>query len=211
MTHTLQRAKLARAAAVLNARAGYAGLLPPLMLMTDDARLPDPLAAAALLPRGSLVIVRSRNSGRRRDLARDMLKLAQRRHLLVSVADDPVLALSAGADGLHLPQARLAEAADWRARSARLLITVAAHAPCDIAGAARARADAALLSPVFATGSHPGAPTLGPIRVRLMLRAALLPVYALGGIDDRNVMRLSGAPLAGIAAIGALRAEGPLR
>ena len=55
---TLDRIRLARQANLLNERAGAA--LPPLVLMTDDERLPDPLAAARLLPRGSMVIVRAR-------------------------------------------------------------------------------------------------------------------------------------------------------
>ena len=190
---------------MLNARAGLAGLLPPLILMTDDERLPNPLAAARRLPRGSLVIVRSRNEVRRTALTHALLALARSRLLLVSVADDPALAIAAGADGLHLPEARLSEAAHWRARCPRLLITAAAHSSRALSRAAYTRADAALLSPVFATQSHRGAATLGPIHARLIACAARLPVYVLGGIDDRNVMRLTGARLAGVAAVGALR------
>jgi hypothetical protein len=64
---TLDRMRLARQASLLNERARTE--LPPLVLMTDDERLPDPVAAARLLPRGSMVIVRARQSSHRAKLA----------------------------------------------------------------------------------------------------------------------------------------------
>jgi thiamine monophosphate synthase len=79
------------------------------------------------------------------------------------------------------------------------VITVAAHC---LRGLAAGPADAALLSPVFATASHPNAPSLGAARARLMARQAMLPVLALGGIEARNAGSLRG--FAGLAAIGAL-------
>ena len=49
--------------------------------------------------------------------------------------------------------------------------------------ARRAGADAAVLGPVFASASHPAAPSLGASRFAALVRASPLPVYALGGID----------------------------
>ncbi len=65
MGNRLARAKLARAAARLNARCG----LPAIILLTDDERLSDPLAAARALPKGSMVIVRARQAAQRAHLA----------------------------------------------------------------------------------------------------------------------------------------------
>ena len=180
-------AKLARAAARLNA-----GLLA---LMTDDDRLPDPIAAARALPRGSLVIIRARDAKRRRALAAALS--AETDGLILLAADDPVLADAL--HGIHLPEARAREAALWRAVRPGWVITVAAHS----ARALHAPyADAVLLSPVFATRSHPGAPALTPARARLIARASLLPVLALGGVNARNAALLSG--FSGIAAIDGL-------
>lgn len=198
------RAKLARAAARLNAQGPAAGRLPPLVLMTDDERLGDPQAAAGALPRGSLIILRARAPARRAALATDLAAIARASNLLLLIAADPALAARIGADGVHLPQARLCDAAHWRARFPRWLITCAAHDASALARAHAARADAALLSPVFATRSHEGAAVLGAIRLRRLAQTAQLPVYALGGIDARTALRLEGAPLAGIAAVGAL-------
>ncbi len=64
--------------------------------------------------------------------------------------------------------------------------------------------DAVILSPVFATQSHPGGKTLTAIRANLIAEAMRKPVYALGGIDAQNARLLSKHAFSGIAAIGAL-------
>jgi len=191
-------------AARLNAHSRFAALLPPLVLMTDDERLPDPARAARALPRGSLVILRARNDARRAALAETLGAVAHERDLFLLIAGDPTLAARGGADGLHLPEARACEAAHWRALHPNWLITAAAHSAQAIRRARSAGADAVLLSPVFATRSHAGAEPLGTLRLRLLALAAGIPVYALGGIDARTAPMLGGANIAGIAAIGAL-------
>ena len=197
MSDSLTRRRLARAAARLAVHARYA--LPPLVLFTDDDRLADPLAAARAMPRGSMVVVRSRDGARRAALARAMVDLARSRALIVLVAGDGALASACGADGVHLPEARLGEAAAWRARR-RFLITGSVHS---MAGLAKANlADAVFLSPVFPTRSHPGRAALPAVRANAIARGARLPVYALGGVEAANAGRLSG--FAGIAAVGAL-------
>jgi thiamine-phosphate pyrophosphorylase len=183
----MSAAKLARAAVRLNA-----GLLA---LVTDDDRLPDPIAAALALPKGSLVIVRARGARRRRELGEALR--AQTHGLILLAADDPELANML--HGLHLPEARARDAAHWRALRPHWLITVAAHSA---RGLQAPYADAALLSPVFATRSHPKAKPLTGARARLIARSALLPVLALGGVTARNAALLSG--FSGIAAIDAL-------
>ena len=197
MSDSLSRRKLARAAARLAVARG--NLLPPLVLMTDDERLPDPLGAARALPRGSMVIVRAREPVRRKRLAAAMMAISRRRGLLVLIAGDAALALACGADGIHLPEARLGEAANLRARH-RLVVTAAAHSLSALHKTAWV--DAVLLSPVFPTASHPGRSSLTPVRAALIARAARVPVYALGGVRAANAGRLSG--FSGIAAVGAL-------
>ncbi len=196
------RARLARAAAALNARSAHAGLVPPLVLMTDDLRLADPVAASRALPRGSLVILRAREAERRATLAAQLMGVARARDLFVLIANDPALAAHIGADGLHLPQARAHEAVHWRARFPNWFISCAAH---DAQSLARAqRCDAVFVAPVFATSSHEHAAPLGPMRFAALVRASGIPVYALGGIGVRNALRLIGSGAAGIAAVGAL-------
>jgi thiamine-phosphate pyrophosphorylase len=202
LSDRLARAQLARAAARLKADAHTR--LPALVLMTDEARLPDPLAAARALPRGSMVIVRATARERRERLSGALLRLARTRGLAVIVAGDPALAARLGADGFHLPEARIHEATAWHARHPALLITTAAHSLRALVRAQALPVDAVLLSAVFATQSHPGRAALTPVRANAIASNARVPVYALGGIDAHNVALLHG--FAGIAAIGALAA-----
>jgi thiamine-phosphate pyrophosphorylase len=171
-----------------------------LALMTDDARLADPLAAARALPRGSLVILRARDAARRAVLAVQLRPLARARGLILLVAEDSVLARAAGANGLHLPEGHAGEAAYWRAKNPHWLISASAHS---LHSALQARhADMIFLSPVFLTESHLRAKPLSAARARLIARGLKTPVFALGGVTARNASLLLG--FSGIAAIGAL-------
>lgn len=207
---------LARMAERLNRRqrrrsAGPA--LPPLILMTDEGRLADPVPALAALPPGAAVILRHYRAADRVALAR-RLKLACRRsglRLIIAAAPGergPAGALAAriGADGVHLPE-RLVGRPRWRRPG--WLVTAAAHGPAGLRRARRADADAALLSPVFPSESHPGARVLGPLRFAAWARRAPLPVYALGGVDAVTARRLAGSNAVGVAGIGF--ADGPAR
>ncbi len=202
MADRLARSKLARAAARLNRSLGRP--LPALVFLTDEDRVARPREAVDALPRGSLVILRARRASRRLALAETIAPIANAHGLVWLVADDPELAAQAGADGVHFPEARIAEAHHWRAVRDRWLITCAAHSLGACARIARAGADAALLAPVFPTASHAGGTALGPLRLRVIANQSPLPIYALGGVDAATALRLRGAKLAGLAAIGAL-------
>lgn len=191
---------LAITARRLNARHPAGGFLPPLVMLTDRRRLPDPLAAAAALPAGSLVILRDGDlpAAERLGLARALAMLCRRRRLKLLVSGDPGLARRIGATGVHWPEARLPA-------RVRGFATAAAHDGPALARARKAGVAAALLSPVLPTQSHPGAPCLGLVRFAGLARRAGLPVYALGGIDGATAPRLAGSGAVGIAAIGAFR------
>jgi thiamine-phosphate pyrophosphorylase len=189
---------LAKQARRLNARAPRGRGLPALLLLTDEARLPDPCGAAARLPRGAGVILRHYGAPSRAALAARLAALCRRRGLKLLVAEDWRLAAAVRAQGVHLPerpQRRFRPRPGW-------LVTAAAHSAPALVRAARLGADAALLSPAFPTRSHPGRPALGAVRFARLAHAAPLPVYALGGVNGENARRLRGA--IGVAAIGAL-------
>jgi thiamine-phosphate pyrophosphorylase len=200
----LARLKLARAADALNRNAKCR--LPALVLMTDDERLPDPLAAARALPRGSMVVVRARQSSHRAKLARALRPIARARGLTLLIANDPALVDRVRAAGLHLSEANARRAAELRARRPHWLITAAAHSLAACSRAWHWGADAAFLGPVFATASHPNEAGIGPARARAVAGMAPLPVYALGGITGQSAARLRRSGFVGLAAIGSLSA-----
>ncbi|MBF0094839.1 MAG: thiamine phosphate synthase [Alphaproteobacteria bacterium] len=197
---------LADLAFVLNSRAHRSGrALPSLLLLTDDRRGPDPLAAARSLPRGAGVVLRSASGPVRESLARALSIVCRRRGLFLIVSEDWRLAAEVGAHGLHLPErlARVPPAARvWLSRGR--LLTAAAHSPAALARAGRIGADAALLSPVFPTESHPGAAGIGRVRFAAWTRAAPVPVYALGGLREKTILGLVDSGAVGLATVGGL-------
>ena len=196
--------RLSKAAQSREARARG---LPPLWFMTDRARVADPVAVAGTLPHGAGVILRDYDAPGRARLAVALAALCRQRGLLFLVAGDERLAAMAGADGLHLPEWQVGRLPAVRRRHPMWLVTAAAHGRTALRRAALAGADAAFVSPVFATRSHPGAPHLGTVRFAALVRTTDMPVYALGGVDEKTVSRLRPAGIAGVAAIGAVAAH----
>jgi thiamine-phosphate pyrophosphorylase len=152
--------------------------LPRLWLLSDqrnDAVLEDRLRA---LPPGSGFVYRHYHLAPHERIARFMAlrRIARARGHLVILADSTLTAREWGADGVYGAARSL-----YPTRSD--MVTVAtAHDMTEIAAANRAHADAVMLSPVFPTNSHPGAPTHGPARFRHLARHARMPVIALGGM-----------------------------
>ena len=200
----------------LNLAAGAAAL-PPVILMTDEERLPDPLAClshgASRLPPGSAVLLRHYGSPGRARLGEALAGLCRSRRLDLIVAADGDLARRLGAQGLHIPSWLAAgdgdrarrEAWKWRQRPGRY-VTAAAHGRREMERALALGADALIVAPVFATESHPAARPLGVHRLAGLSAAAPVPVYALGGITAANAARLGPTGAAGIAGIGGILA-----
>lgn len=181
-------------------RDAVGSLLPPLILVTDSAHLPDPVAAARRLPHGCAVLLRHYEDPARERLAVELAAVCNSGGHLLLIGGDADLARRVGAGGLHLPQRDVARFTreEWPG-----VVTAAAHSAAAV-GMARTRgADAVLLSPVFATASHPETEPLGVDRFAAIAGAARLPVYALGGISAANSESLRASGAAGIAAVGA--------
>ncbi|MES2711264.1 MAG: thiamine phosphate synthase [Pseudomonadota bacterium] len=179
---------------------GYAAL----WLVTDAVRLPDPLAAAARLPRGAGVLARGLAPAMLDALAR----LARRRGLVLLVGGDGRAALRHQA-GLHVPERGATGLLPFLAARRRgagfARLSLAAHGRAAAARVCRLRPGLAFASPAFPTESHPGALGLGPLRWAALARRLGVPAAALGGLTPRNAARLPRRWLRGIAAIGALR------
>lgn len=180
------------------------GRLAPIALLTDHHRLPDPLPVAARLPAGSLVIFRHYGTENRDAMAQNLAKLCRSHRLRLLIAGDFDLAVSLRS-GLHLPEnlARQVPARVrlWHRRCGKMM-TAAAHGRSALVAAGRAGTDAALLSPVFPTLSHPDQPCLGLLAFRRLVRRTTLDIYALGGVSTATVTGLVGSGAVGIATVG---------
>jgi len=197
---------LAEHATRLNLAAPHAGRLPPLIMVTDERRLPDPVPAVAQLRAGDAILLRHYDTPNRQDLAVALARACRAACVKLIVAADLNLARTVGADGVHYPE-NLIPRGTRPPATANMLLTVAAHNARALNAAARVGADAALLSPVFPTESHPGSAVLGISRFVALVRSSPVPVYAMGGVSESSAQRLNGSGAIGIAAVGAFRGK----
>lgn len=187
-------------AAIRQVERHFPAHLPPLLFLTDPKRTRDPVAVISTLPEGSGVIYRHFGAYDRDLVARQLRDVCSKCEIRLLIASDPDLATHIGADGVHWPEAKLAEAQTWRRKFA--LQTSSAHSPAAIRRAARSGMDAVLFSAVFPSNS-PSAPCpLGPQRFKAIAQGADLPLYALGGVTAENAEQV--ASHAGLAAIEGL-------
>lgn len=140
--------------------------MPRLALLTDARNDAVLERAIRRLPRGSVLVFRHYHLDPEPRAARleQVARLARMRGVAVVLAGPgygpaPHLSVRRGL--------RLATAHDLR----------------ELAAAARAKASAVLLSPVFPTRSHPGGKVLGPVRFNMLARLSPIPVLALGGMN----------------------------
>lgn len=118
------------------------------------------------------------------------------------------IALSAGADGVHLPAAGLPVFA-VRSIGPKLMVGRSTHSWEGCRAAAAEGADYAFIGPVFAPRSKSGGARILDDEI-LRAAAAGIPVFVLGGISVDNMSRFRGMPIAGIAAITLYMDDRPL-
>lgn len=160
--------------------------LPHLWLISDARNDQGLERALRRLPRGSGFVFRHYHlpPAERRARWRHLARIARHHGHRLLWAGRAAEARRAGADGIYGPPPRLD-------RAPGLLRVATAHDLAELGAARRTGADAAMLSPVFATRSHPGGAALGPLRFRLLAAQAHLPVIALGGMNRIAAKRLA--------------------
>ncbi|MDQ6981112.1 MAG: thiamine phosphate synthase [Ghiorsea sp.] len=118
------------------------------------------------------------------------------------------IAKAVGADGVHVDAKSIPEITDIKIwLGAGFLVSASCHNTQELADAEQQGVDFALLSPVFPTQSHPGAPTLGADKFLSLAAHVHMPVIALGGIEPDVLKHLQGH---GVATMGGiLNAQDP--
>jgi thiamine-phosphate pyrophosphorylase len=152
-------------------------------------------------------IVQLRDKGADRavilEKAREMMAFKEKNSFLFILNDDPVLALEAGADGVHVGQ-------DMSTEEARaiighdLVLGKTTHNLDQARQAVRDGADYISVGPVYATPTKPGRPAVGLAYVREAAQHLSIPFVAIGGIDLSNVDDVLAA---GARTIGIVRAH----
>ena len=136
--------------------------------------------------------------------ARALAKLCHARHVPFVVDDNVEVALAAGADGVHVGQS------DMAARRARALLGpdkilgVSAHNAAEALAAQTDGADYLGCGAAFVTGTKLDAHPVTAETMRAVTAAVHIPVVAIGGIEESNILQLQGRGLAGVAVVSAI-------
>lgn len=157
-----------------------------LWLLSDERNDAKLEWALGQMPRGSGFVYRHYHLEPQARLTRflELAPIARAHGHIVVLAGTAQTARKWGADGIYgAPQGLGPEHTD-------LLRLATAHDLAEVELANRCRADAVLISPVFATASHPDVSPLGPARFRELATHAQIPVIALGGMTAERAKAL---------------------
>lgn len=133
------------------------------------------------------------------------------RHKVPYVVNDSVeIALAINADGVHVGQS------DMKGRDIRSMIGtdkilgISAGTVEEAIAAENAGADYIGVGAVFGTGTKKNARTLTVEKLKEIRNSVSIPVVAIGGINGKNLMELSGSGVDGVAVVSAIfAAEAP--
>jgi thiamine-phosphate pyrophosphorylase len=166
---------------------------------------PEPLLTAALNGGVDMVELREKELERRavERSAATFRRLCDTYSALFIVNDDPDLAVSTRADGLHLGQDDL-PVAEARARlGSDAIIGLSTHSGEEIAAAEGA--DYISVGPIWETPTKAGRPAIGLDLIRHAAEKAELPFFAIGGIDPSNAEEVVRAGATRLCVVRAIR------
>jgi thiamine-phosphate pyrophosphorylase len=171
---------------------------------------PEPLLTAALNGGVDMVELREKDLERRtiERSAATFRRLCDTYSALFLVNDDPGLAVSVRADGLHLGQDDMPVAEARGRLGPDAIIGLSTHSEEQIAAAQGA--DYVSVGPIWETPTKPGRPAVGLDLVRHAAEKTALPFFAIGGIDLGNVEQVVRAGATRLCVVRAIRdAENP--
>lgn len=142
--------------------------------------------------------------------ARDLVQLCHRYGVPFIVNDEVDIAVECRADGVHVGQEDM-KAADVRAKvGPQMMIGVSAHTVEEALEAVKNGADYLGVGAVFSTSTKTDVYVLSMETLQAICNAVKVPVVAIGGISEHNLMQLSGSGVDGVAVVSAIfAAEDP--
>jgi thiamine-phosphate pyrophosphorylase len=173
---------------------------------------PEALLHAALGGGVDIVQLREKELGREEieRSARTFRRICDTYSALFIVNDDPHLARSCDADGVHVGQddAPAAEARELLGPEA--IIGLSTHSEEQLAASAEQPVDYVSVGPVWETPTKAGRPGVGLGLVEHAAATALHPFFAIGGIDPGNASEVVAAGAERLGVVRAIRdAEDP--
>jgi thiamine-phosphate pyrophosphorylase len=175
-----------------------------------DARPPGDLEAllrAALGGGTDIVQLREKELGRAEieRAAETFRRVADTYSALFIVNDDPDLARSCDADGVHVGQDDIAAEEARALLGPEAIIGLSTHSEEQIAASARRPVDYISVGPVWETPTKAGRPGVGLGLVTHAAAQARHPFFAIGGIDPGNAAQVVAAGAHRLCAVRAIR------
>ena len=188
---------------------------PTLLLVTDRRQARWPLVevvtrATAVGCRWISVREKDLSEDEQIRLVRTLLPIAALHGACVSLHGEAALAKAANADGVHL-SARSNPITARELLGTGKLVGVSIHTIAEAEAIDPGVVDYAIAGPAFETASKPGyGPKIGRRGLADIVRAARVPVLAMGGINAMRVAEVLATGSAGIAVMGGvMRATTP--
>ncbi len=168
---------------------------------------PEPLLQAALT--GGVDIVQLREKKLDEEAiersAHTFRRLCDTHSALFIVNDDPFLARSCDADGVHLGQDDMPVEKARELLGPDAIIGLSTHSEQQIAAAAAAPVDYISVGPIWETPTKQGRPGVGTGLVEHAAGNAAQPFFAIGGVDPGNAAEVIAAGARRIGAVRAIR------
>ncbi|MBO7127047.1 thiamine phosphate synthase [bacterium] len=136
--------------------------------------------------------------------AKEVKKLCAKYSVPLIINDNIEIALSSGADGVHVGQDDGDVAEVRKTAGERLVIGVSAHNVEEALLAEKNGADYLGSGAVFGSRTKSNVHTLPLETLKNICSSVKIPVVAIGGINETNMMHLSGSGISGVALVSAI-------
>ena len=133
-----------------------------------------------------------------------MKQLCARDGVPFIVNDNVEIAIQCGADGVHVGQTDMEAGHVRQMVGDKMMIGVSARTVEEALAAQAAGADYLGVGAMFSTSTKLDAHVLGYQTLKDICAAVDIPVTAIGGINEENMMRLSGSGVDGVALVSAI-------
>mgnify|MGYP004470284001 CR=1 FL=1 len=136
--------------------------------------------------------------------AKEIKALCSRYHVPFFINDNVDVAIKCQADGVHVGQEDM-KASDVRSKVGdQMIIGVSAHSVEEAVEAVKNGADCLGVGAMFATSTKADASVLPKETLRAICEAVDVPVVAIGGIGESNILELAGTGADGVALVSAI-------
>ncbi len=175
-------------------------------------RDPEAVLHAALSGGVDIVQLREKELGREEieRSARTFRRLCDTYTALFIVNDDPYLARTCDADGVHVGQDDAAPAEARKVLGSEAIVGLSTHSEAQLAASSEQPVDYVSVGPIWETPTKAGRPGVGLGLVEHAVADAPHPFFAIGGIDPANAGEVVAAGARRLGVVRAIRdAEDP--